>query len=60
MDLEPTMNDLMAECSKLVTDSSERSVLRATMILLTSHVEVMEDGMGTVLKRPAEMPLPPF
>lgn len=59
MDLEPTMNDLMAEYGKLVTDSSERSVLRATMILLTSHVVVMEDEMGTVLKWPAEMPLPP-
>lgn len=60
MDLEPTMNDLMAEYGKLVTVSSERLVLRATMILLTSHVVVMEGELRTVLKWPAEIWLPPF
>lgn len=55
MDLEPTMNDLMAEYGKLVTVSSERLVLRATMILLTSQVVVMEGELGTVLKWPAEI-----
>lgn len=60
MDPEPTMNDLVAEYGKLETDSSERLVLRATMILLTSHVVVKEGELGTSLKWPAEIWLPPF
>lgn len=60
MDLETTMNDLMAEYCMLVTDSSERLVLRATMILLISHVVVIEGKLGTVPKELAEISSRPF